>query len=107
MKKFKFTALLILVCLIFAACSPENKNPANDSNDGKDAVSNENVNGEEVTEPLYWDILGGKDFGGTQEIILNTILNKKDFISEYEKKEPKIGKDIENFITSISQISQD
>ena len=73
MNKLKLIVLLILVCLIFAACSPENKNPADNSNDWKDAVSNENVNGEEVTEPPYWDILGEKDFGGDTFTIIDAV----------------------------------
>lgn len=50
-----------------------------------------------IIETAYMDFGGTYDFGGTQAIILNAILNDKDFVSAYEKVEARIKENIEKF----------
>ena len=53
-----------------------------------------------IIETAFADLGSVYNFGGTQDIIVQAILNNKDFVSAYEKNEPKIQKDIEKFIAS-------
>jgi len=55
-----------------------------------------------IIETAYLDIGSVYNFGGTQEILLDAIVDNKPFVSAYEKKEGNIARDIEKFIASMS-----
>ena len=51
-----------------------------------------------IIETGYLDLNSIHDFGGTLELLLDTIIDKRPFISAYEQREPRIQRDIENFL---------
>lgn len=56
-----------------------------------------------IIETSYMDINGVYNFGGTYDIVRDSIMDKKPFVSSYEKKEAAMQKDIEKFITAMSR----
>jgi len=56
-----------------------------------------------IIETAYLDIGGVYNFGGIQEMLLNTIIDDKPFVSAYEKKEGAIQRDIDKFIDAMSE----
>jgi len=55
-----------------------------------------------ILETGYLDLNSVYDFGGTLNMLLSTIIDKKPFVSAYEKKEAVIQKDIDKFINAMS-----
>ena len=56
-----------------------------------------------IIETGYLDLNGVYDFGGTLDILLNAIIDKRPFVSAYEEREPRIQADIERFIEAMSR----
>jgi hypothetical protein len=55
-----------------------------------------------IIETAYMDINSVYNFGGSCDIIRDVIMDKKPFVSEYEKKEPAIREAAEKFIETMS-----
>ena len=56
-----------------------------------------------ILETAYLDINYIYNFGGTCDILNDTIMNKKPLVSAYEKKETAMQKEIAKFIEAMSQ----
>jgi hypothetical protein len=55
-----------------------------------------------ILETGYLDLNSAYNFGETQEMLMSTIIDKRPFVSSYEEREPRIQREIDNFITSMS-----
>ena len=72
MNKFKSLALLVIVCLVFAACSKQGENPDNNQNNQSPVDIPEAV---AETTTSHYDILGERDFDGGTFAILDANWN--------------------------------
>jgi len=59
-----------------------------------------------VIETSYMDINSVYNFGGSCDIVRDTVMDKKPFVSAFEKKEAAIQKDIDKFIKAMSAESE-
>lgn len=58
-----------------------------------------------IIETAYLDINSVYNFGGSCDILRDTIMDKKPFVSAYEKIEAAIKRDMDKFIEALSEIN--
>jgi len=56
-----------------------------------------------IIETAYLDINSVYNFGGSCDILRDTVMDKKPFVSSYEQAEPRIQRDIDSFIETMSE----
>ena len=55
-----------------------------------------------IIETAYLDINGIYNFGGSFDILQGTVIEKRPFISAYERIEERMHRDIDRFIETMS-----